>query len=234
MYPLPDNPKISIIIPSLNEEKLIGQTLREARQVAPDAEIILVDGGSEDRTVDLASKLAEVRSSNGTIAAARNIGARASSGDILVFLDADTKITKKFMDEAKKFLDYPQFVGAGGLIMPNRVGILDKLVFYFFNLLIMVSFWLGRPVLAGTCVAYKRKAFFDVGGFNDKMVASEDFDLCKRISKNGRVVFLRHVTICTSRRRLEKLGLFGLIVDWLKVTMDYFLGRKVKNYRIFR
>lgn len=89
-------------------------------------------------------------------------------------------------------------------------------------------------MLAGTYVSYKRKPFFEVGGFDVRIGASEDFDPCKRISKNGGVVFLRHVTIRTSRRRLEKLGLFGLIVDWLKVTMDYFLGRKVKNYWIFR
>jgi len=234
MYPLPKNPRVSIIIPALNEEKLIAQTLREARSVAPDAELIVVDGGSSDRTVEIAKELAEVRFSHATIAAARNIGAKGATGDILIFLDADTRITKKFMHEAEKYLSDPEVVGAGGLIMPRHVGTLAEAVFYFFNFLIMVSFWFGRPVLAGTCVAYKRKAFFDVGGFDDNMIASEDFDLCKRISKRGKVVFFRHVTIRTSRRRLQKLGLFGLIMDWSKVTIHYFLGKRIKKYRVFR
>jgi hypothetical protein len=66
------------------------------------------------------------------------------------------------------------------------------------------------------------------------MAASEDFDLCKRISKKGEVIFCRHVTIRTSRRRLEKLGLSGLISDWARVTIQYLMGKRMKEYRIFR
>jgi len=233
MSALPEEPKISIVIPTLNEEKLIEKTLKNARDVVPEAEIIVVDGDSDDDTVKIAKKYAKVYVKKGNIAVARNAGAEASSGDIVIFLDADTKISRQFVDETKRNFKDPKVVGAGGLIMPNRTNALTEIVFYFFNFLIMVSFsW--EPLLAGTCVSYKRKPFFEVGGFDVRMGASEDFDLCKRISKRGKVVFLSDVTIRTSRRRLEKLGLVGVITDWSRVTIQYLQGNKVEDYRTFR
>ncbi len=226
--------RISVIVPTLNEEKLVGQTLRNVRNVAPEAELIVVDGGSKDRTVEIARKYAKVLYSHTNIAAARNIGANAADGEILVFLDADTNINRKFIDEAINELMDPKVVGAGGLIMPQRAGTFLEAIFYFFNFIIMAAFFFGKPILAGTCVAYKKSAFFGVGGFDEKMAASEDFDLCNRISNEGKMVFLRKVIVRTSRRRLDKLGLSGLISDWSRVTVQYLLGKKPKSYRVFR
>jgi cellulose synthase/poly-beta-1,6-N-acetylglucosamine synthase-like glycosyltransferase len=234
MYPVPKNPRISIIIPTLNEEKLITLTLRNARKVVPEAEIIVVDGGSRDNTVKIARKYTKVYVRHGSVGFARNTGAKMSKGDILVFLDADTTITRQFIDEALKALSDPNVVGVGGLIMPHNVNQFEGIVFYFLNLLIMISFVIRRPNLAGTCVAYKRKPFLEVGGFDTNMVASEDFDLCKRISKKGKVAFLKHVIVRTSRRRLKNLGLLGLIVDWSKVTVQYLLGVRSRMYHAFR
>jgi hypothetical protein len=73
-----------------------------------------------------------------------------------------------------------------------------------------------------------------VGGFDESLLASEDFDLCRRISRKGRVVFLRGVTVRTSRRRLERLGLMGLILDWTRVTVQYLSGKRPRDYRSFR
>jgi cellulose synthase/poly-beta-1,6-N-acetylglucosamine synthase-like glycosyltransferase len=234
MYPLPRKPKISVIIPALDEEKFIARTLSVVREVLPDAELIVVDGGSKDNTVQLAKKYAKVCSSRGTIALARNTGAKASVGDILIFLDADTEITPQFVTEVLKRFEDPRTVGMGGKIMPRRRDFLTEIFFYFLNFLIILSFVFRRPALAGTCVAYKRKPFFEVGSFNESMAASEDFDLCRKISEKGKVIFCRKVTIRTSRRRLEKLGLLGLISDWARVTVRYLLGKRMEEYRIFR
>jgi len=234
MYPLSERPKISIVMPALDEEKLIGGTLKNARDIVPEAEIIVVDGGSVDNTVKIASEFARVYHSKGNIALARNVGADAATGEILVFLDADTAITRHFIDEVIKVFKDPEVVGAGGLIMPCGKSALTEIIFYFFNFLILISFMFFGPFLAGTCVAYKRGPFFEVGGFDVSMAASEDFDLCKRISKKGKVVFLKNVIIRTSRRRLEKLGLIGLILDWTKVTVQYLQGKRPREYNTFR
>jgi len=234
VYPLPQHPKISIIVPTLNEAKFIEGTLETARRVLPDAEIIVSDGGSTDRTVEIARKYARVISGKGKVGAARNRGARESSGDVLIFLDADTQINGLFVKEALEVLKDPEVVGAGGLIMPMGANLIEELFFYFFNLLIIISFMIGKPNLAGTCVAYKRKPFFEINGFDESMVASEDFDLCKRISKKGRAVFLKGIVVRTSRRRLRKKGLGGLILDWGRVTYNYFFGKKTEYYEAVR
>ncbi|MEM2874483.1 MAG: glycosyltransferase [Candidatus Hadarchaeales archaeon] len=233
-YPLSPKFKISIIIPTLNEEKFIEETLINARRVVPEAEVIVSDGGSTDRTLEIAKKYAKICSGKGNVGRARNRGAKVSSGDILIFLDADTMINRLFVDRAIEVLKDPKIVGAGGLIMPSGTNLLEETVFYFFNLLIMISFLIGHPNIAGTCVAYKRRPFMEVNGFDETMVASEDFDLCKRISKKGRVSFLREVVVKTSRRRLRKMGLGRLILDWGRVTYDYFVGKKVKYYEPVR
>ncbi|MBC7218630.1 MAG: glycosyltransferase [Hadesarchaea archaeon] len=234
MYPLSEKPKLTIVVPALNEEKLIAQTLENARRVAPEAEIIVVDGGSSDKTALIAAEYAKVYRCSGNVAQARNYGAKVASGEIIVFLDADTLITRQFIDEVFRVFRDPEVVGAGGLIMPHYKEVLVELVFYFFNFLVLSSFLFLGPFLAGTCVAYKRQPFFEVGGFNEGLVASEDFDLCRRISKMGKVIFLRRVVVRTSRRRLEKLGLVGLVLDWARVTVEYLSGRNPAKYGSFR
>ncbi|MGC8816623.1 MAG: glycosyltransferase [Candidatus Hadarchaeum sp.] len=234
MYPLSEKPKITIVVPALNEEKLIRKTLKNAREVAPEAEIIVVDSGSTDKTAQIAAEYAKVRRRVGNVAQARNFGAKMATGEIIIFLDADTLITRQFVDEVVRAFRDPEVVGAGGMIMPHFKGVLVEMIFYLFNFMVMVSFVTLGPFLAGTCVAYKRDPFFEVGGFNERLVASEDFDLCRRISKRGRVVFLRKVAVRTSRRRLERLGLMGLILDWAKVTLQYLGGRNPMKYSSFR
>ncbi|MGQ9788192.1 MAG: glycosyltransferase [Candidatus Hadarchaeaceae archaeon] len=234
MYPICEKPKMTIVVPSLNEEKLITRTLKNARRVAPKAEIIVIDSGSKDKTAKMAAEYAEVYHCMGNVAQARNFGAKMATGEIVIFLDADTIITRQFIDEVCHVFKDPEVIGAGGLIMPHFRGVLIEMIFYFFNLLVLSSFVFLGPFLAGTCVAYKKQPFFEVGGFNEGLVSSEDFDLCRRISKKGKVVMLRKVVVRTSRRRLERLGLMGLVLDWVRVTVKYLSGRNPSKYGSFR
>ena len=94
----------SVIIPTLHEEKSIGQTLSSIQDAAinssHDIEMIIVDGGSEDRTRQIAGKYTNnvFLYKEPGIAKARNYGAMNASGDILVFIDADTMIPKNFFN----------------------------------------------------------------------------------------------------------------------------------------
>jgi glycosyltransferase involved in cell wall biosynthesis len=227
-------PRISIVVPTLNEEKLIASTLKRVREVVPEAELVVADGGSQDATREIARRYARVVKTHGPVGNARNEGAKAARGEIIIFLDADTSISREFVDVVLEVFKDPTIIGAGGSIMPRGINQLEKTVFRFLNFLVRFSCFIGKPRIAGTCVAFKRKPFFDVGGFNTSIAASEDFDLCERISRKGRVVFLKNVITYTSNRRLRKLGLFGLLWDWSKTTIMYLCRRKMTTYRAFR
>ena len=226
--------KITIIIPTLNEEALIGKVIATARSSAPNAEIIVVDGGSKDKTVSIAKKGAKVFVAHGRVGAARNTGAKNAKRELLLFLDADTYLNRYFVERATKALADPRVVGAGGRIMPENLNPIERFMFEIFNLMIAGSFLIGKPNLAGTCVMYRKSAFEKVGGFDETRAASEDFDLCERIAKVGKVKFMYRVNTRTSKRRLSEMGILGLVADWTRTTVKYYLGIKEQNYASVR
>ncbi len=226
---------LSVVVPTLNESLNIARTLRYISSIDPLAELIVVDGGSTDGTIEIAKKYANkvIVAKTGTIGAARNVGAKAAKGEVILFVDADTLPHVEFIEKIRTICSRDhKVVGAGCLIMPRGVNFFESLFFYFLNFLVYLSVQVGRPSIAGSCVAYRRKAFWKVGGFDEEMAASEDQDLCNRISKRGQVVFSPRIIAYTSPRRLRELGFFGLLVDWSKTTFNFLLGIKNKKYRL--
>ncbi|MBI5228779.1 glycosyltransferase [Candidatus Micrarchaeota archaeon] len=236
-----NKPFFSIVVPTLNEEKRIEDELRKIRELAPEAELIVADGWSADKTREIAEGLAnkvvlegESPKERKSIGAGRNRGAKEASTEIIVFIDADTLPQKRFFHRMLKAFEDPRVVCYGCKIMPRDVGFADHMLFEFFNILIFFSAIMGRPAIAGNCVAYRKSAFDAIKGFDEEMQASEDQDLCVRISKLGKVVYDRHVIAFTSSRRLKKLGWFGLLLDWGRTTLNFLLGIKTKRYAIVR
>jgi glycosyltransferase involved in cell wall biosynthesis len=103
--------QFSIIIPTLNEEVLLPNLLRDLQaQTFRDFEVIVADAGSKDGTVDLAQSLGARVVPGGMPAVGRNRGAQAAGGDFLVFLDADTRVAPTFLEQIhaeleERFLD---------------------------------------------------------------------------------------------------------------------------------
>ncbi len=226
---------LSVVVPTYNEKLNIGRTLRYIHCIDPLAELIVVDGGSTDGTIQIAKKYAHkvIVEKTHTIAEARNIGAKAARGEVILFVDADTIPHVEFFDKVRTICSRDhKVVGAGCLIMPRGLNFYESLFFYYLNLLIYLSVLIKRPAIAGSCVAYRRKQFLKIGGFNQEMAASEDQDLCLRISRFGQVVFAPRIVAYTSPRRLRELGFFGLIMDWSRTTFNFLLGIKTKSYKL--
>ncbi len=226
---------LSVVVPTLNESLNIARTLRYIRCTDPLAELIVIDGGSTDGTIEIAKKYANkvIVAKKGTIGGARNVGAKAAKGEIILFVDADTIPHMEFFEKIRAICSRDhKVVGAGCVIMPRGVNFFESLFFYFLNFIVYLSVRVGRPSIAGSCVAYRRKAFWKVGGFDEEMAASEDQDLCVRISNVGQVVFSPRIIAYTSSRRLRELGFFGLLFDWGKTTFNFLLGIKNKKYRL--
>ncbi len=246
-----DSAKISVVIPTLDEECNIGGTLKRLRAMLPKAQLIVADGGSRDRTVEIARKFADNvcfeggvfpkpvhkrmhRIKRPSIGAGRNVGASQARNEWVVFCDADNIPPRLFFTRMLKAFGNPDVVGFGGKVMPADSTFFQEWFFEMLNVIVQVSGALGRPVISGNAAAYKKKPFLAVGGFDEEMEASEDQDLCTRIAKKGRVVFDKGVVTYTSNRRLKKFGLPGLILDWGRTTFNFVTGVKNKRYAIIR
>ncbi len=219
---------ISVIIPTLNEEKLIASFLKQFEPEVLrefDLEVIISDGGSADCTIDIASsfgvKIVEDKNSQRqTIAQGRNLGARQANGDIFVFLNADTRFddAKKFFLRVKETMSDSSVLAATCAvhIFPEEGRIIDLIFHYLHNGYCRLLNVIGEGMGRGECHIVRRSIFEKVGGYNESMAAGEDYDLYRRIRKHGRIAFLKKTILFESPRRFRKYGYGHIVWDWTR------------------
>jgi len=217
-------PKISFIIPTLNEEKRIARIINQIKKLDKkyNYEIIIGDGNSTDRTREIAKKLGvkviiENKHAPKTIANGRNTGASIATGDILIFSDADTMIPdpNKFMSEViSVFKDSQIVAGAPALkIFPDEITWKDKIFHYFYNNTIRLSFSTKSPVCGGQCQIIRGSAFRKINGYNSNIVHAEDTELFRRLRKLGKLHFFSKLFVYESPRRYRTIGYFRLFLQ---------------------
>jgi hypothetical protein len=202
---------VSVIIPTLNEEKYLPRCLQSlTRQSRKERfETIVVDGGSTDRTVEVAEKHADVVVVEPSpVGAARNIGAKHAKGEILAFIDADTVACERWIEEIAHMLkSHPGAVGVTGPTLPYEGTKLDRLAYHVATgWMQRFSLRLGRPHVAGFNCAYRKRPFWDAGGFDENRVLSEDVTLSLKMRHQGQIVFNTDMIAFTSLRRIKKYG----------------------------
>lgn len=238
---------ISIIVPTLNEEGVIGRTLSQIRDnlKKTEYEIIVSDGGSSDKTVLVAEKYADkvIRAKlGGTIAQGRNAGAKEARGEYLVFFDADTTIfdpDNLFFRLADMFDRDEELVAATTAVkvLPKEAKPLDNFIFGFLNVAIgIMNNFLGIGRAFGEFQMVRSSAFSRAGGYNEKLVAGEDHEMFYRLSKIGKVRSVNSLTIYHSGRRAHKLGWPKLLWEWSKnaFTVTFFKRSHSKNWEVIR
>ena len=224
----PEKPMISIIVPTFQEGEYITNTILNLRKAAKNfpIEIIVVDGGSVDDTVKKAKNFTnKVYRIGRGIAKARNFGAKHSNGDILLFMDADVILPNGFAEKLVEAFRNPDVVGATCNIMPLKPNFSEKIFFYFYNGLLR---FIGRfkPHSRGEFLAVRKSAFFAVNGFNENLPCIEDHDLAMRLSKVGKFVYIKDLTVFESMRRFRKLGLPRVIFTWFIDYLSYLIRKK--------
>jgi hypothetical protein len=215
--------KISIIIPGLNEAQRIGATVAVAAAGAPQ-EILVVDGGSSDRTVDRAREAgATVVISEPGRARQMNAGAAQAKGNVLLFLHADTELPQGYSTSVAE-----QLSRAGVVAGAFRFAISDpfpgsKMVEWATNLR---SRRLQMPY-GDQGLFLRRSLFEELGGFADLPIL-EDYELVRRLRRFGRVNTVLQ-SVATSGRRWQRLGFVRttLINAW--VILGYHLGRPIEE-----
>jgi glycosyltransferase involved in cell wall biosynthesis len=226
-------PQFSVIIPTLHEESALDGTLRSLSCATNghSIETIVVDGGSTDRTLDIASRYTgniHVLKERG-IALARNFGASCASGDILVFLDSDTKVPGDFFDELSRIFRNPGVSGASCNVMPcptSKPSRNEKLFYRMWGKTRNV-FYRMKPCGTGDNGIIVRSCTFNkAGGFDESMNTMEDLDFIFRASKLGKFLFLKDLTLTESMRRIRKEGLTRFSAIYVYNFLYYLVKRK--------
>lgn len=209
---------LSIIIPTLNEEKYLPKLLKSIKkQTFKDYEIIVSDANSKDRTREIALKYGCKVVNGGIPGVARNNGAKVAKGDYLLFLDADVKLEEDFILRNLNELKEKGLGIAGCYIKP-----LEKKLFYKFicteaNFIMKLAQY-SFPISAGCTLFSKKKYHDEVKGFSKEPIFCEDRDYARRTSKIAKFRMLRSKPVIISMRRFERFGKFRTLFTYLLVN----------------
>jgi len=195
---------ISVVIPALNEEKNIEACLLSLKnQAYADFEIVVVDGGSEDRTVELASRYARViEQKSSTIGGARREGAEASRGDMLAFTDADSIADCNWLMRIAKNLERYDLSYGPVYFYENNFG---STMVHFWRRINTLERFFGFYRILGPNIGIKKDVYLRVK--HEDISLLEDYDFSIRISKNNlRAKYDRNQIVYTSARREQHSG----------------------------
>jgi cellulose synthase/poly-beta-1,6-N-acetylglucosamine synthase-like glycosyltransferase len=192
--------RVTIIVPAYNEEVVIVNSLLSLKeQTYPNLEILVVDDGSKDRTYLKAKqlefekgqrRLVVYRKKNGGKARAINYGIERATGELIVVVDADSKLNKEAIELMVPYFDDPEIAAvAGSVYVVNQVNLLTKLqALEYIEGLNMVragqSFFKAVNIVPGPLGMFRKSALYDVGLYTDDTFA-EDCDLTLRLLMKG-------------------------------------------------
>ena len=211
---------ISIVVPAHNEEALLGRTLsalhESVRAIVEPYEIVVVNDASTDRTGEIALEQGArvIAVNHRQIAATRNAGAAATTGDILIFVDADTTVTEPALRAAIAALRHGA-VGGGAAVRFDK----GRLPFYATVLEFLLPMVLRILRLAPGCFVFCTRQAYDVAaGFDESLYATEEVGFAQRLKRQGNFVILREFVI-TSARKLRTRSAFQLL--WVGLRLAF-------------
>ena len=216
-------PLVSIIVPVLNESALIRAFLEQLRAVAPSAEIVVVDGGSDDGTPELSAGLADrvLKTSRGR-ARQMNAGARVARGEVFWFLHADSVIPPNALEEIAKILHEDSNVGGCfRLRLPGR-----EWIYRVSDSLGNVGVQVFGFALGDHGIFCRRRAFWSVGGFPE-IPLMEDAEFYRSLRRSGGMRQSR-MAIVGNPRRYEQLGPYRTTLYYVVILGLYVFGARMK------
>jgi len=205
--------KYSVIIPAHNEEAFIGKCLQSVQSAADhiteEVEMIVALNRCTDKTEDIARShqaLIVIENSK-NLARIRYAAACVATGNIIVTIDADSRMTSNMFVETTRNLTTGKFIGGGVMIRPERLSVGISM-----SLLMVVPFLLIHRVSGGLFWC-NRSDFEAIGGFNEALVSAEDLDFAKRLKTYGKRKGKRFKTI-TSAHIVTSCRKFDTFGDW--------------------
>lgn len=212
-----NNKIFTIVIPTLNEQFHLPKLLNDLKsQSTQDFDIVVVDAKSEDNTQNIASKMGclVIESLKKNVSYQRNIGARASKTDWIIFMDADNRIPKTFVYKITKYISKHKVDILSTWLKSSSHLKKDKLTATIMNIFMEINKNSSQPYVMESMIIIKKNVFANLGGFDENINWREGEELLKKARKNGfNFEFIRNPKYTYSFRRLKKIGAFKMFQE---------------------
>ena len=220
--------QISIVIPTYNEEGYVRRLLESiAAQTVKPHQIVIVDSFSHDKTCDdiaafTASLPITCMSVGRGIGLARNVGAQAATGDVLLFLDSDVELQPTFLQDAGWEFDQRKLdLASAHFYVDSESPKVDKLGAKAISLYHASFQFSKNPMGSGFCIFITKQWHKRIGGFNESFRHSEDHDYVKRAVEEGAIFrLLKSVRFKLSNRRYVHDGRFNILSLYTKAEIN--------------
>ena len=212
-----NGPYFAVVIPTLNEEKHISHLLKDLRQQSfMDFEVVVVDGGSKDTTQKIVrgygAKL--IISGRKNVSYQRNLGADQSHSEWIVFMDADNRIPKSYLEKIKKYLESESPDILSTWIKPDSSLNEDKLTATIMNLFMDINKNTKKPYVLESMLIIKRGVFSQIRGFDTEVPWAEGGALLEKAVKMGFTYdFIKYPKYTYSFRRIKKVGKLRILQE---------------------
>jgi len=225
-------PNVSVIIPTYCEEETIEGCLKSVinQHFNGTIETIVVDSHSPDKTrtraEQTADKVIDLKARG--VGKARNTGAKAAKGSILIFLDADTLLEPHFVNEIYQNFADPKVVCVSGILRnlewlkpAERLFAISH--YGFTNKIAEITARIGFPLFPSVCCCTRKSAFEKIGGFAEDIACGEDIMFSRKMGQIGKCVVNTRATAYTSVRRITTCGVRKMYSMYFKNYIKFFV-----------
>lgn len=232
-----DRHRVSAVVPTFNEERYLPVVLESlAAQTHPVHEVIVADAGSTDRTAELARAAGARIVEGGLPGAGRNAGARAATGDWLLFLDADVRLPADALAVAFREMRGEGLDSASCWFVPDSDSAFLRLNHWASSHYFRITSRLSWPHSIGAFLLLRKADHERIGGFDLTIKVAEDQDYVRRLSRIGRYGFLRRPAVVIAARRFEAEGSLSMSLKWLGIELHRLVLGEIRDdyFRYFK